>query len=201
MDYYSERIKERKEPIPQPGELPESYNEDILVFMVRDPYWIFAYWNIKSETFKRLETQIGSVALGQARTIIKIYKGNHKEDLQNAVLHMEMDVSGPARSWYIHLGQPDKYFYGVLGCLTPSGEFIEIARSNPIQLPRDTIASQQDQKWMTSEETYERLLSITREEGTSPTEWGLRKKEVQQRLFEAPGSFPPILPPEIHGGR
>jgi len=201
MDYYGERIREPKEPVPQPGDLPENYNEDILVFMVRDPYWIFAYWNIKAETLRKLEEQVGSAVLGQARTIIKIYKGEHKENLTNAALHMEMDVSGPAHCWYIHLGQPDKCFYGILGFLTPGGEFIEIARSNSIQLPRDTIASQQDQKWMTSEETYERLLSFTREEGASPTEWGRRKKEVHQRLFEAPGSFPPILPPEIPGVR
>ncbi len=151
---------------PPPEELPDGYGEDRLTLMVRDPYWAFAYWEVSEETRRALRAKIGE-QFDASRLLLRIFVTGAGKDLPER-LHMEVDVTGPAMSWYLHLGRPDSTFHGRLGFLTPGGEFHQIVSSNAIRTPRDTFAEEVDSEWMVIEETYQRIFKMVGEVGSSP---------------------------------
>ncbi|MCD6309550.1 MAG: DUF4912 domain-containing protein [Candidatus Eremiobacteraeota bacterium] len=190
MHTYEERFTEGKGlTVPPPSELPESYDEDILVLLVRDPYWAFGYWDISKSTMDRLRKKLGEESLDKSKLLIRIYTGEDKNKLEMfPELHMEVDVTGPARSWYFHLGLPKHYFYGLLGYLTPDGNFIEISRSNVIESPSDTISDRVDEAWLAMEETYRRILRLSREGESSPQDWAELRRMARRHILEIEGS-------------
>ena len=41
-----------------PQELPSQYGVDKMVLMVRDPWWLYTYWELKSSTVERLKSEL-----------------------------------------------------------------------------------------------------------------------------------------------
>src|SRR3989338_3076472 len=44
-----------------PQELPSYYDQDKIVLLVRDPWWIYAYWQIKGSTLERLKNELKEI--------------------------------------------------------------------------------------------------------------------------------------------
>ena len=167
---------------PPPGELPDGYGEDRLTLMVRDPYWAFAYWEVSEEKKSSLRKVLGD-QLDASRLLLRIFiTGKDKEDLPR--LHMEVDVTGPAASWHLHLGRPDSSFAGQIGFLTPGGEFHLVALSNTIRTPRDSFAEEVDSEWMVIEETYHRIFRMVGEVGSSPHILEDLRRSIARKLEE-----------------
>ncbi|MFH0802683.1 MAG: DUF4912 domain-containing protein [bacterium] len=167
---------------PPPEELPDGYGEDRLTLMVRDPYWAFAYWEVSGEKKSSLRKVLGD-QFDASRLLLRIFiTGKNKEDLPR--LHMEVDVTGPAASWHLHLGRPDSCFTGQIGFLTPNGEFHAVALSNTIRTPRDTFADEVDSEWMVIEETYHRIFKMVGEVGSSPHILEDLRRSIARRLEE-----------------
>lgn len=53
-----------------PKELPHGYNKDRIVVMVRDPYWLHAYWELTRQAVQRAEAALGQHWHG-ARPILR----------------------------------------------------------------------------------------------------------------------------------
>ncbi|MCL5035847.1 MAG: DUF4912 domain-containing protein [Chloroflexi bacterium] len=194
MHTYEERFYEGQgAPVPPPpAGLPESYGEDILVLLMRDPYWAFGYWDISPVKRAELMKTMGDETLSRSRLLVRIYMGEDRTKLEASPdLHLEVDVTGASKSWYFHLGLPKRFFFGILGYLTPEGNFIEIARSNIVGSPGDTISERVDEEWLAMEEMYRRILRLAREGESSPQEWAEISKMARRHLLEVEGSrFP-----------
>lgn len=124
------------------GELPFSYNQTLLVLLVRDPYWAYGYWDFSAQTwdwiqdFFRTEPRI--------RVILRIH------DLDRGG-YDDLDVQLEAKNWYLHLARPNTSFEAELGLLDSHGKFHLIAKSNRIRTPRDTPSDVIDPHWGASE--------------------------------------------------
>jgi hypothetical protein len=133
-----ERIESSKySPTPSPRRLfeeerflfPESYGVNRLRLLVKDPQWLFAYWDIDPGLLGGWRSELGERTMALARLTLRIYDPGHKED--TLIL-----LPAGARSWYIRAEVAPRAYAAELGITLPSGEFRRVAASNTVETPR-----------------------------------------------------------------
>jgi len=120
--------------------LPTEYGENRLVLMPRDPYWIFAYWEVTpSPTLLRVYDVTDIVFNGQ-----------------NAWSYFDIEITGGANNWYLNVPAADRSYLADLGFLDSEGRFVTILRSNTVHTPRDRPSDLLDEEWrsVNYEEVY-----------------------------------------------
>lgn len=166
---------------PTPAEGPESrfsipthYGEDRLVLMVKDPWWIFAYWEIQPGTERAARSQLLPHEVPGLQSVLRVYDVTGIDDpAQPPHRHSDIALSGLATNWYIHVNTPDRSFIVELGLLAHTGRFILLARSNRVTTPRFGPSDLCDEAWCSSDEVFEKLMGdlLTSGRGTSPGDW------------------------------
>ncbi|MBN1868729.1 DUF4912 domain-containing protein [Candidatus Sumerlaeota bacterium] len=124
---------------PMAREIDDLYDETRLTILVRDPEWVFAYWDIDTETRKRLGIPRGR---HNRRMAIRWYDVTDIErfDGHNAHRTMEIEISDAARSWYQKMPEANRYWLADLGLFDDHGHFVAICRSNLVRMPRMRMA-------------------------------------------------------------
>jgi len=137
--HYDEPLKESKPPKKEDLEgLPEGYNEDKLVFMVWDPFWGYAYWEIKKETYENACL----LCEKEVSFTMRVYNITYRDYIGKGEYNYFFDIEiGNRRigSWYIDLGKPDNVFILEIGVKTDNG-FYTILRSNIDKTPRNSFS-------------------------------------------------------------
>lgn len=137
--------------VPSFEPLPASYDEDKLVLLVRDPRWIFAYWDLSNQSRIKLAVEIER-SLGNLRKTLRVYeltKGKRK--------CLDIDV-GNANSWYINVPNPDTEYQAEFGLKDENDNFVPILTSNIVRVPREAPPEFTDEKWMVVNEIFEVIL-------------------------------------------
>lgn len=108
---------------------PESYGVDRVRLLVRDPEWLFAYWDVNPKSIDELRRRLGERAAAVARLTLRI---------SDPVSGGESDVLLPpgARWWYVRTDSNRRSYRAELGFTLASGEFRNLARSNTVTTPR-----------------------------------------------------------------
>jgi hypothetical protein len=108
---------------------PETYGINRIRLLVRDPEWIFAYWDVSPEGMKELGRNLGERALALSRLTLRVV---------DPVSGASSDILLPpgARWWYVRTDSARRTYRAELGVTLPSGEFRRIAESNTVVTPR-----------------------------------------------------------------
>jgi hypothetical protein len=108
---------------------PESYGVNRVRLLVRDPEWVFAYWDVSPETMKGLAKSLGERALALSRLTLRVL---------DPVSGGMSDILLPpgARWWYIRTDAARRTYRAEIGITLPSGEFRQLAESNSVVTPR-----------------------------------------------------------------
>jgi hypothetical protein len=167
--------------------LAKGYGDNLLILMARDPYWAFGYWEVSEYRKNDIMDSIGIEKFLSSRLFIRIYK----IEKDNETLHLETDL-GIADSWHMNLNSPGREFYGVLGYLTCDNQFIQVARSNNITMPRDTFSDIFDEEWMVIEESYGRAEFSLKNVSSSPHIYEDLRKSVSLKIELGITSTPKI---------
>ncbi len=136
-------------------DLPHDYGDTKIVVMVRDPEWVFAYWEVNEEKREKLKLfRTGH----DRRVVLRFYKVDGR-DWPAEPAHYTFDVEvGPySSSWYLRMPEADSQWVAELGMFDQEGNYVSIARSNIISMPRDRISEETDTQWMIVEETFRKL--------------------------------------------
>ncbi len=83
-------------PDPQEG-LPETYNETRITAMIRDPAWIFVYWDFHTIQFTNLVAHTGF-----ENFFLRVNTFS-REDPTKLTDFFDIDVGANDRKWYVHL--------------------------------------------------------------------------------------------------
>lgn len=147
----------RVSPAPPYDELPLAYGDNRIVLMVRDPEWLFAYWEINNQTKAEFARRFGSYAWDGSQPLIKVYDttgvifdGTNANDTQ------DVWINDYANSWHINVGKPDRVFVAEIGRVI-NGQFVCLARSNTVTTPRNRVSDLVDEEWMLLEDLDEVL--------------------------------------------
>ncbi len=152
---------ERKEVVYAPAipELPGNYGDNRIVLMVIDPEWLFSYWETRKDVMDSVLNTPGNFAHG-ARIVLRVYDVTDVIfDGSNAHKYFDIEVTGGAQSWYIHVGEPNRSFCVDIGFLTRNGIFLTLSRSNTVRTPRTGVSEIVDEKWMGIEALYEKICA------------------------------------------
>ncbi|MDR2444505.1 MAG: DUF4912 domain-containing protein [Spirochaetaceae bacterium] len=130
-------------PVPDPVELPKHYNITQIDAIVRDPLWVFVFWEIREADRKIYEKSHGFRGYFLRVSLDKCKMGSTVSSL------FTIPVSPSDSEWYIHFppdgpcrkicnttgGMPDATFNVAL-CAAYSGGEATLAVTTPFRLPR-----------------------------------------------------------------
>lgn len=163
-------------PVEYIPELPDRYEETRFTAMVRDPYWIYAYWDIADTHQNQLWESYG-LDHNSSNYIIRIHDITEN---QLPGIFFDLPVNIQAREWFVHVGTPDRMFQLELGALV-NGNFVLIVRSNQVKTPRDFLSDKIDPDWMLAEDLQCKLYAKAGPPGpSSPGQW---QQPGSQHLF------------------
>ena len=113
--------------------IADRYNQTKLVFMVRDPHWAFAYWELDNNTLEKLSER--------AKKIHLILRVHETESVQPSSFDIPIQFSDS--SWYIYLPDQACIYILELGFID-RGRYSALATSNPIRTPRESFVQSPD---------------------------------------------------------
>jgi hypothetical protein len=175
---------------------PESYGIDRIRLLVRDPEWLFAYWDVSPKSLEALRRQVGDRAAAVARLTLRI---------GDPVSGGASDILLPpgARWWYVRADSARRSYRAELGFTLASGDFRPLAKSNTVTTPRVGP----------SPESATRRLSYRQAGEISPAAGAaVRQEEMRSGSANGPWSAPNVdgttqppdpsaAPPARGGGR
>ena len=143
--------------------LPDTYNEDRLVILPRDPYWMFAYWEITEGKRQQVKEKYGKDIFEVSQAILRVHDitGVKKFTGTNSIGYKDIPAFIATRNWYIKVDYPGKTWCIELGLKTRDGKFIILLRSNIVALPSDRVSDVTDEQWLLMTDDYEKLLKLS----------------------------------------
>jgi len=145
--------------------------------MVKDPWWLYAYWEIGPSQERQARKQLAPEELGGLRSVLRVYDVTDR-DFPNQAANRWFDIplSGLATNWYVQVNAPNRSFVVDIGLLTKTGRFLCLARSNRVTTPRFGPSEVLDEEWMISDEEYWKLFGMTSGVGGGSSPGGLREQ-------------------------
>jgi len=121
------------------GDLPQEYGRHFIYVLVRDPYYIYTYWEIQTEPQQEALSQLGG-SWEQVKSILRVYDLTEKN-------FFDVELQGMATCWTLEV-KPNHGYVIEIGLLHEDGRFIVLARSNEVMTPRDEMSDVLDERWM-----------------------------------------------------
>jgi hypothetical protein len=112
--------------------IEKRYNQTRVVFMVRDPNWAYAYWDLDNNLLEKLKKNADGDQL-----VLRV----HDVELidftgSNAKSSFDIPIQIDDTSWYIYLPNQNCSYILELGIIS-EGKYRCLAGSNPIKTPRN----------------------------------------------------------------
>jgi hypothetical protein len=125
----------------------DAESHDRLVVMVRDPYWLHAYWELTRASVERARAALAQYWHG-ARPILRLAEVSHDGTTSNVrKILRDIEIHGGVSNWYIDVPEPPKSFQVEIGYLALDGHFVCLARSNVVTTPSADAALGLDRNW------------------------------------------------------
>jgi hypothetical protein len=148
IQYYPENKNKIDE-----NNLPDNYNKDKLVFMIRDPRWGFVYWEITGSLKEKHN-------LNSIEKFIRCYDITGTDKVESSLSFFDIKINDNTNNWYINFPSSNRTYIVDYGYFK-DGKFITVLRSNPATFPRSEISDQIDQEWMMNDDQYQYLLKAS----------------------------------------
>ena len=140
-------------------ELPLCYGRDMIALQVRDPRWLYAYWELRHSTIDSLRNKLGE-KFHNARLILRVYDVSLIIfDGNNAHSFFDVDINGRLGNWYIEAA-PGKSWCVDLGFKLRDGSFLKLLRSNTVHTPSEGPSWITDEEWMVADDDFARLYGM-----------------------------------------
>jgi hypothetical protein len=155
--------------------------KDRLVVMVRDPYWLHAYWELSRKSIERAKVALGQYWHG-AKPILRIYEVlRDGTTMATRLAIRDVEIHGGVNNWYIDVYNPPKSYQLDIGYHSPCGKFFCLARSNVVGTPAAAAGDAFDKNWSEVAKDYDRIFALSG--GYSePTTNGELKDVFEERL-------------------
>lgn len=138
-------------------ELPNRYGEDKLVLLVRDPWWLYTYWEVTPQNERSVHEKVKRSGEKIDRTVLRVYDVTEAAQNKNGSF-FDIEIANFSDNWYVDVGSPDRDWVAELGIRSNSGAFYPMLRSNTVRTPRYGVSDVVDEEWMMPDELYWQLL-------------------------------------------
>lgn len=135
--------------------------EDKLVVMVRDPYWLHAYWEVSRQSIERARAALGPHWHG-AKPMLRVMEVTRDGTTSSVRKHLrDIEIHGAVNNWYIDVDDPPKSFQLEIGYRALDGRFLCLVRSNVVTTPQASGLKTFQGTWCEGGEDYERLYALS----------------------------------------
>ena len=167
--------------VDEPFSIPTGYGDTRVVLMVKDPWWLYAYWEVQPQTERAIRGQLLPEEVPGLQSILRVYDVTDRGASCEAAQAFDISLSGLAKNWYIETTTPGRSFIVEIGLLAHTGRFLPFARSNRVTTPRAAPSEVVDAAWPVTDETFVKLFGISAGIGgrRDTSAWRAR---VQQQL-------------------
>jgi hypothetical protein len=174
-----------------PKDLPAGYGKDRIVVMVRDPYWLHAYWEVTRHAIQRAEAALGQEWYA-ARPILRLLDvSSHDTTSTSEQIVRDIDIHGGCNNWYIDVANPPRSFRVDIGYLARSGRFYVLARSNVVVTPRAGVSDVIDENWADIDpKKADRIYAMSG--GFDPAASSLELKQLFEERLRRPLGSPAV---------
>jgi hypothetical protein len=172
---------------------PESYGQNRIRLLVRDPEWIFAYWDVKPQSLEELAKSLGARTLALSRLTLRVV---------DPVSGGSSDILLPpgARWWYVRTDAARRTYRAELGVTLPSGEFRRLAESNTVVTPRVGPASERARRRMSYRDAGELAPAAAAAAGHADREADLAPEPWAAESVDGAAPAPPAKGRSPRGG-
>lgn len=123
------------------GDLPAAFGDDRIHALVRDPEWVFVYWELHGDRSNNLvRTHGGGRGFTEVPWHLRVYG-------VEGLLEQEIPVFVGASNWYVRTGRGNKVVIEI-GFYAYDGNFHVAAASDVISTPRGTPSGDRRETWM-----------------------------------------------------
>jgi hypothetical protein len=174
---------------PRSRDLPNGYGKDRIVLLVRDPYWLHAYWEVTFASVQRAEAALREDWHG-AKPILRVFDVSSEDTTSSSEAPIrDIDIHGSVNNWYIDVPNPPRSYRVDVGYLTRRGRFYTLAHSNVVTTPRAGVSDVIEENWASVQEQFEKIYAMAGsfEPGTSSLEV---RQLFEDRLRRPVGSAP-----------
>jgi len=174
-----------------PKDLPAGYGKDRIVLMVRDPYWLHAYWELTRHAVQRAEAALGQAWHGAKPTIRVLDVTSQDSPHSGETPVRDIEIHGGCNNWYIEVQNPPRSFRVDIGYLARNGQFYVLARSNVVSTPRAGISDRIDENWADFDMSKaDRIYAMSG--GFDPTASSLELKQLFEERLRRPMGSPAV---------
>lgn len=134
----------------EPDVLPASYDDNRIVLLARDPYWLYVYWDFNGERWTQAQNQRDAE---DDRLVLRVFDVTYMEfNGANAWSSTDVELTPFATSWCISVPQADAAYCAEIGYRSHTGRFTSFGRSNIITTPRAEVSPITKVRWFTPPE-------------------------------------------------
>lgn len=163
---------------------PRRIEKDRLVIMVRDPYWLHAYWELAPRSVERAQSALGQ-HWHSTKPVLRVFQVSNDD---SAVIYREIVIHGGVNHWYVDVQNPPQKYRMEIGYLTAAGQFYCLARSNTVMTPPAGTSDSVDENWADINQNADRIFAMSggySERGTS-----LELQELLEERLRRPMGTP-----------
>ncbi len=141
-----------------PRPLEHACVKDRIIVMVRDPYWLHAYWELSRTTLARAQAALGQ-EWHAARPILRLMDVTSEDTTSASERHVrDISIHGGVNNWYIDVNTPPRSFRVDIGYLARNGKFFVLARSNVVHTPKAGVSDSLDENWSSVQEQFQKIF-------------------------------------------
>lgn len=167
-----------------PEQSTASPDEDRLVVMVRDPYWLHAFWELSQRSVDRAQAAMGQ-HWHTAKPVLRVFT---MHEAGSSTLERDIVIHGGVNNWYVDVQNPPCDFRMEIGYLAENDSFYCLARSNTVQTPPAGTSDAVDENWSHVAEQADRIFAMSG--GYSPQGTSRELQELLEERLRRPLGTP-----------
>ena len=180
-------MREEAKDLSTPAEQRSADMSDRLIVMVRDPFWLHAYWDLTRQSVARVRAALGQ-RWHNAQPVLQVYEVTALGGAATSETHVRtIEIHGGVNNWYVDVANPPSQYRLDIGYRTSDGDYQSIARSNTVQTPRPAASDALDENWTDVAEKLDQIYAMSggyAQEGAS----GELKELLEERLRRPMGA-------------
>lgn len=161
-----------------------------IVIMVRDPFWLHAYWEIKRQSVERVQAAM-SQDWHTARPYLRLLEvsdGGSSSASERVV--RDIEVHGGVSNWYVHVDNSPASYRLELGYMGSSGRFYPLVRSNIVTTPEPGSSDAIDENWTEVAQNFDKIYAMSG--GYSQDNNSLELQELFEERLRRPMGSPMV---------
>jgi len=161
---------------------------DRIVVMVRDAFWLQAYWEISRRAIDRARAALAEY-WHTAKPVLRLLEVSDGGSTSSAeFVARTIEIHGGCSTWYIDVVDPPKTYRVEIGYVDQKGRFFGLARSNAVTTPRAGSADLVDQNWADVARNCERIFALSGGHSPETSGSGELQELFEERLRRPMGS-------------